>query len=65
MREYPIPEATGIQNALDSLGHPNARNVKPANVMDTSLIEEIRKSGFFDKLYWYGRRKTKDKNASV
>lgn len=51
MREYPIPEATGIQNALDSLGHPNARNVKPANLMDTSLIEEIRKSGFFDKLY--------------
>jgi hypothetical protein len=51
MREYPIPEANGIQNALDSLGHPNARNIKPANVMDTSLIEEIRKSGFFEKLY--------------
>ena len=51
MREYPIPEAAGIQNALDSLGHPNARNVKPANVMDTSLIEEIRKTGFIDKLY--------------
>jgi NitT/TauT family transport system substrate-binding protein len=51
MREYPIPEASGIQNALDSLGHPNARNVKPAGVMDTSLIEEVRKSGFIDKLY--------------
>ena len=33
MREYPIPEAAGIQNALDALGHPNARNFKPANVM--------------------------------
>jgi len=51
MREYPIPEVAGIQNALDSLGHPNARNIKPANVMDTSLLEEIRKSGFIDKLY--------------
>ena len=51
MREYPIPEASGIQNALDSLGHPNARNVKPAGVMDSSLIEEVRKSGFIDKLY--------------
>jgi ABC-type nitrate/sulfonate/bicarbonate transport system substrate-binding protein len=51
MREYPIPEAPGIQNALDSLGHPNARNFKPAQLMDTSLIEEIRKSGFIDKLY--------------
>jgi len=50
-REYPIPEADGIQNALDSLGHPNARNVKPASVMDTSIIEEVRKSGFIDKLY--------------
>src|SRR4026209_1074681 len=51
MREYPIPEAAGVQSALDSLGHPNARNVKPANVVDTSLIEEIRKTGFIDKLY--------------
>ena len=51
MREYPIPEPNGIQSAIDSLGHPNARNVKPAAVMDTSLIEEIRKSGFIDKLY--------------
>jgi NitT/TauT family transport system substrate-binding protein len=51
MREYPIPEIAGIQNALDSLGHPNAKNIKAANMMDTSIIEEIRKSGFIDKLY--------------
>jgi len=25
--------------------------VKPAGVIDTSLIEEVRKSGFIDKLY--------------
>ena len=51
MREYPIPETAGIQSAIDSLGHPNARNIKPATVIDTSLLEEIRKSGFIDKLY--------------
>lgn len=51
LREYPIPEPNGIQNAIDSLGHPNARNVKPAAVMDTGIIEEIKKSGFIDKLY--------------
>ena len=51
MREYPIPEAAGIQNALDSLGHPNAKNFKPAQLIDTSLIEEIRRTGFIDKLY--------------
>lgn len=50
-REYPIPEANGIQGALDSLTHPNAKTLKPAALMDTSLLEEIRKSGFIDKLY--------------
>ncbi|HWH80559.1 MAG TPA: ABC transporter substrate-binding protein [Candidatus Binatus sp.] len=51
MREYPIPELAGIQTALDSLGHPNAKNVKAASLIDTTIIEEIRKSGFIDKLY--------------
>jgi len=51
MREYPVPEANGIQNVLDSLTNPNARNVKPSAIMDSSLIEEIKKSGFIDKLY--------------
>ena len=51
LREYPVPDANGIQGALDSLVHPNARNVKPASLMDTTLVEEIRKSGFIDALY--------------
>ncbi len=50
-REYPIPEANGIQGALDSLTHPNAKILKPAALMDTTLLEEIKKSGFIDKLY--------------
>ncbi len=54
LREYPIPEPVGIQNALDSIAHPNARNVKPAELMDTSILEEIKKSGFIDKLYGRG-----------
>ena len=51
LREYPVPEANGIQGALDSLTHPNARTTKPASLMDTSIIGEIKKSGFIDKLY--------------
>jgi ABC-type nitrate/sulfonate/bicarbonate transport system substrate-binding protein len=51
LREYPIPEANGIQGALDSLTHPNSRTTKPVSLMDTSIIEEIKKSGFIDKLY--------------
>ena len=51
VREFPVPEPNGIQSVLDSLPHPNARNVKPASVMDPSIMEEIKKSGFIDKLY--------------
>jgi ABC-type nitrate/sulfonate/bicarbonate transport system substrate-binding protein len=51
MREYPVPEPVGIQNVLDSLTHPNGRTVKPASIMDTSFMEEFKKSGFIDKLY--------------
>jgi NitT/TauT family transport system substrate-binding protein len=54
VREFPIPEPNGIQSVLDSLPHPNARNIKPASVMDPSIMEEIKKSGFINKLY--GRR---------
>ena len=51
VREFPVPEPNGIQSVLDSLPHPNARNIKPASVMDTSILEEIKKAGFVDKLY--------------
>jgi len=51
VREYPVPEANGIQSVLDSLSHPNAKTTKPQNIMDTSILEEIRKSGFIDRLY--------------
>ena len=51
VREYPIPETNGIQSVLDSLSHPNAKTTKPQSVMDTSILEEIKKSGFIDKLY--------------
>src|SRR5262252_5427425 len=51
VREFPVPEPNGIQSVLDSLPHPNARSIKPVSVMDTSILEEIKKSGFMDKLH--------------
>ena len=51
VREYPVPEPNGIQSVLDSLPHPNARSAKPASLIDTSVLEEIKKSGFIEKLY--------------
>lgn len=51
LREYPVPDPKGIQSALDSLMNPKARGAKAENFMDTSLIEEIKKTGFIDRLY--------------
>jgi ABC-type nitrate/sulfonate/bicarbonate transport system substrate-binding protein len=49
-RDFPSPEIRGIQNVIDSLPSPKARGAKAEDFMDTSLMEEIRKSGFLDKL---------------
>lgn len=51
LREYPIPEGNGIQNALVSLTNPKAHGAKAKDFVDTSVIEEIKKSGFIDRLY--------------
>ena len=51
MAEYPVPEPKGIQTALDFLPNPKARGVHAEEFMDTSLMEEIKKSGFIEKLY--------------
>ncbi|HKA32264.1 MAG TPA: ABC transporter substrate-binding protein [Candidatus Binatia bacterium] len=49
--EYPLPEPKGIQTALDFLPNPKARGMRAEEFMDTSLMEEIKKSGFMEKLY--------------
>ncbi len=49
-RDFPSPETRGIQNVIDSLPTPKARGAKAEEFMDTTLMEEIRKSGFADKL---------------
>jgi ABC-type nitrate/sulfonate/bicarbonate transport system substrate-binding protein len=51
MNPYPIPETKGIQTVLDSLLTPKARGARAETFMDTSLMEEIKKSGFIDRLY--------------
>ena len=51
MLEYPVPEPRGIQTVLDSLPNPKARGARAEDFMATSLMEEIKKSGFIDRLY--------------
>jgi ABC-type nitrate/sulfonate/bicarbonate transport system substrate-binding protein len=51
MLDYPVPESRGIQTTLDFLPNPKARGARAEDFMDTSLMEEIKKSGFIDRLY--------------
>ena len=51
LREYPIPELKGIQAALDSILTSKDRNPQAKDFVDTSLMEEIKKSGYIDRLY--------------
>lgn len=50
-RDYPVPESRGIQNVIDSLPTAKARGARGEDFTDASLMEEIRKSGFIDRLY--------------
>jgi ABC-type nitrate/sulfonate/bicarbonate transport system substrate-binding protein len=51
LRENPFPEVKGVQAALESLPNPKARGVKAEDIMDTSLLDELKSSGFIDRLY--------------
>jgi ABC-type nitrate/sulfonate/bicarbonate transport system substrate-binding protein len=51
MLEYPAPEPRGVQTALDFLPNPKARGVRAEDFIDTSVMEEIKKSGFIERLY--------------
>ena len=49
-RDFPSPERRGIQNVIDSLPTPKARGAKADDFIDSTLMEEIRKGGFMEKL---------------
>lgn len=49
-RDFPTPEPRGIQNVIDALPTPKAKSARAEEFMDTTLMEEIRKSGFVEKL---------------
>jgi NitT/TauT family transport system substrate-binding protein len=49
-RDFPTPELRGIQNVLDSLPSPKARGARAEDYIDATLMDEIRKSGFVERL---------------
>ena len=50
-REYPVPDPKGVQAALDSLAIAKEKTPQAKDFIDSSLIEEIKKSGYIDRLY--------------
>jgi len=51
LREVPSPEPKGIQAAIDSIGTPKAKGAQAKDYIDSSLLDEIQKSGYVAKLY--------------
>jgi len=49
-RDFPSPEPRGIQNVIDALPTPKAKNAKAEDFIDVTLIDELRKSGFIERL---------------
>lgn len=49
----PYPTPAGIQTIIDHLAktRPEAKNLKPQNFIDASILKEIEDSGFVKKLY--------------
>ena len=49
-RDFPTPEPHGIQNVIDALPTPKAKGAKAEDFIDATLMDEIRKSGFVERL---------------
>jgi len=49
-RDFPTPEVRGIQNVIDALPTAKAKSAKAEDYIDATLMDEIRKSGFVERL---------------
>jgi ABC-type nitrate/sulfonate/bicarbonate transport system substrate-binding protein len=47
----PLVPAAAVQTMLNFASHPGAKTAKPETFIDNSILVEIDKSGFVDKLY--------------
>jgi NitT/TauT family transport system substrate-binding protein len=51
LRERPVPEVKGVQAVLDSVKTTKSKVLSAKEVMDTTLIDEIDRSGYIARLY--------------
>jgi ABC-type nitrate/sulfonate/bicarbonate transport system substrate-binding protein len=47
----PIVPAAAVQTLLNFAAHPGAKAAKPESFIDNSILAELGKSGFIDRLY--------------
>jgi NitT/TauT family transport system substrate-binding protein len=47
----PMVPAAAVQTMLNFASHPGAKTAKPESLIDNSVLTEIDRSGFIDKLY--------------
>jgi NitT/TauT family transport system substrate-binding protein len=51
LNEKPYPSIKGIQTFLDWSKRPEARKAKPAQFINSAIVEKLDKQGFIDALY--------------
>ena len=49
--DFPVPDEKAVQTALDSIGTVRAKQTQAKDFIDSSLLEDIKKSGFVERLY--------------
>jgi NitT/TauT family transport system substrate-binding protein len=49
--KLPLIPAAAVQTMLNFANHPGAKTAKPESLIDNSILNEIGKSGFVDRLY--------------
>jgi len=49
LRPVPYPDEEALRAELDQIGALKSQN--PAAFLNTTFLDELKKNGFFDKLY--------------
>ena len=49
--DFPVPDEKAVQTALDSIGTSKAKQVQAKDFIDSTLLDDIKKSGFVERLY--------------
>ena len=50
-QQIPYVRSEGVEEILKGMDSKEARQIKPADFIDNSLLKEVEQTGFFRKLY--------------